>query len=47
MDERALKRAHALESRYPRRRYAAPTDAAASLRRILPAGALDAVAARE
>ena len=47
MDERALKRAHALESRNPRRRYAAPSYATTSLRRILPAGALDAVAARE
>ena len=36
MDERALKRAHALESRNPRRRYAAPSYATTSLRRILP-----------
>ena len=46
MDERALKRAHALESRNPRRRYAAPSYTTTSLGRIPPAGALDAVAAR-
>lgn len=47
MGERALKLARALERRNPRRRYTVPTYAATSLRRILPAGALDAVVARE
>lgn len=44
----ALKLAHALESRNPKRRYyvTVPTYVAALLRRILPVGALDAVAAR-
>lgn len=44
----ALKLAQALESRNPKRRYyvTVPTYAAAWLRRILPAGALDAIAAR-
>ena len=44
----ALKLAHALESRNPKRRYyvTVPTYVVALLRRILPAGALDAVAAR-
>lgn len=44
----ALKLARALESRNPRRRYyvTVPTYVAAFLRRVLPAGALDAVAAR-
>jgi NAD(P)-dependent dehydrogenase (short-subunit alcohol dehydrogenase family) len=44
----ALKLAHALESRNPKRRYyvTVPTYVAAWLRRLLPAGALDAIAAR-
>jgi NAD(P)-dependent dehydrogenase (short-subunit alcohol dehydrogenase family) len=44
----ALKLAHALESRNPKRRYyvTVPTYAAALLRRLLPARALDAIAAR-
>jgi NAD(P)-dependent dehydrogenase (short-subunit alcohol dehydrogenase family) len=44
----ALKLAHALESRNPKRRYyvTIPSYAAALLRRILPVGALDAIAAR-
>jgi NAD(P)-dependent dehydrogenase (short-subunit alcohol dehydrogenase family) len=44
----ALKLAHALESPNPKRRYyvTVPTYAAALLRRILPAWALDAIAAR-
>jgi NAD(P)-dependent dehydrogenase (short-subunit alcohol dehydrogenase family) len=44
----ALKLVHALESRNPKRRYyvTLPTYAAALLRRILPARALDAIAAR-
>jgi len=44
----ALKLARALESRNPKRRYyvTVPTYVAALLRRILPDGALDAVAAR-
>jgi NAD(P)-dependent dehydrogenase (short-subunit alcohol dehydrogenase family) len=44
----ALKLARALESRNPKRRYyvTVPTYAAAWLRRALPAGALDAIAAR-
>lgn len=44
----ALKLAHALESRNPKRRYyvTVPTYVAALLRRILPGGALDAIAAR-
>jgi NAD(P)-dependent dehydrogenase (short-subunit alcohol dehydrogenase family) len=44
----ALKLAKALESRNPKRRYyvTLPTYAAALLRRLLPAGALDAIAAR-
>jgi hypothetical protein len=43
-----LKLARALESRNPKRRYyvTVPTYVAAFLRRVLPAGALDAVAAR-
>ena len=44
----ALKLVHALESRNPKRRYyvTLPTYAAALLRRVLPARALDAIAAR-
>jgi NAD(P)-dependent dehydrogenase (short-subunit alcohol dehydrogenase family) len=44
----ALKLAHALESRNPKRRYyvTVPTYVAAWLRRILPAAALDAIAVR-
>jgi NAD(P)-dependent dehydrogenase (short-subunit alcohol dehydrogenase family) len=44
----ALKLVHALESRNPKRRYyvTLPTYTAALLRRILPARALDAIAAR-
>lgn len=44
----ALKLVHALESRNPKRRYyvTVPTYVAAWLRRILPAAALDAIAAR-
>lgn len=44
----ALKLAHALESRNPKRRYyvTIPTYAAAFLRRVLPARLLDAIAAR-
>ncbi len=44
----ALKLVHALESRNPKRRYYVtfPTYAAALLRRVLPARALDAIAAR-
>jgi NAD(P)-dependent dehydrogenase (short-subunit alcohol dehydrogenase family) len=44
----ALKLAHALESANPKRRYyvTLPTYAAALFRRLLPASALDAIAAR-
>jgi NAD(P)-dependent dehydrogenase (short-subunit alcohol dehydrogenase family) len=44
----ALKLAHALESRNPKRRYyvTVPTYVAALLRRVLPTSALDAIAAR-
>jgi NAD(P)-dependent dehydrogenase (short-subunit alcohol dehydrogenase family) len=44
----AAKVAHALESRHPKRRYyvTLPAYAAALLRRVLPAWALDAIAAR-
>lgn len=44
----AMKLAHALESRNPKRRYfvTVPTHAAALLRRILPTWALDAIAAQ-
>lgn len=44
----ALKLAHALESRNPKRRYyvTVPTYVAALLRRLLPTSALDAIAAR-
>ncbi len=44
----ALKLAHALESRNPKRRYyvTVPTYVAALLRRVLPSAALDAIASR-